>query len=63
MIATLPTIPGRHYIAGQWIASGQSFQSINPARCDEIIGAFPKGTKADADEAVAAARKAQPDWR
>ncbi len=55
---------GRHYIAGQWRpAAGRTFVSTNPARLSETIGVFPLGTKADADEAVAAARKAFPAWR
>jgi len=57
-------VDGRHYLAGQWRSpSGQTFNSTNPARLSETIGVFPLGTKADADEAVAAARKAYPDWR
>jgi len=58
------TLEGRHYIAGQLrSASGNTFASTNPARLSEKIGVFPLGTKADADEAVAAARTAFPDWR
>jgi aldehyde dehydrogenase (NAD+) len=63
MAVTTPRVAGRHYIAGQWVAAGKTIDSINPARCDQVIGAFPTGTKTDADDAVAAARKAQPDWR
>ncbi len=55
---------GRHYLAGQWrTPAGKTFPSTNPARLSETIGVFPLGTKADADEAVAAARKAFPAWR
>ncbi len=55
---------GRHYIAGQWrTPAGKTFSSTSPARLSETIGVFPLGTKADADEAVAAARKAFPAWR
>src|SRR5271156_3166137 len=55
---------GRHYLAGQWrTPSGKTFSSTNPARLSETIGVFPLGTKADADEAVAAARTAFPAWR
>src|SRR5437870_1139169 len=57
-------INGRNYVAGQWRApAGKTFTSTNPAKLSETIGAFPLGTKADADEAVAAARKAFPNWR
>src|SRR3954453_15353739 len=55
---------GLHFIAGQWRApAGKSFSSTNPAHLSETIATFPLGTKADADEAVAAARKAFPAWR
>src|SRR5438067_8861703 len=58
------TINGRHYLAGQWRApSSKTFASTSPARLSETIGTFPLGTKADADEAVAAARSAYPGWR
>ncbi|MBM3995791.1 MAG: aldehyde dehydrogenase family protein [Planctomycetes bacterium] len=58
------SVDGRHYLAGQWRnAAGKTFASTNPARLSEIIGTFPLGTKADADEAVAAARSAFPGWR
>src|SRR2546430_16648321 len=55
---------GQHYVAGQWRKpTGKTFTSTNPAKLSETIGVFPVGTKADADEAVAAARKAFPGWR
>lgn len=57
------TLSGKHYLAGQWHAAGATFASTNPARLSETIGAFPRGTKADADAAVAAARAAFPAWR
>jgi len=57
-------INGRHYLAGQWhAAAGETFASTNPARLSEAIGVFPLGTKANADEAVAAARRVFPSWR
>ena len=55
---------GKHFLAGQWRgATGKTFTSTNPARNSETIGTFPLGSKADAEEAVAAARKAYPAWR
>ena len=55
---------GQHYLAGQWRQpTGKTFTSTNPARLSETIGIFPLGTKADADEAVAEARRAFPAWR
>lgn len=55
---------GQNYIAGQWRrVNAKSFASTNPARLSETVGEFPLSTKADADEAVAAARAAFPAWR
>ncbi|MBI3821934.1 MAG: aldehyde dehydrogenase family protein [Planctomycetes bacterium] len=58
------SIHAKHFAAGQWRKpAGKTFASTSPARLTETIGEFPLGTKADADEAVAAARKAFPAWR
>ena len=52
---------GRHYIAGQWrTPAGATFASTSPSKQSETIGVFPLGSKSDADEAVAVARKAFP---
>ncbi len=57
-------ITGKHYLDGQWLSpGGESFASTNPARLSETIGEFPRGTKADADVAVTAARNAFHAWR
>ncbi|HVB20348.1 MAG TPA: aldehyde dehydrogenase family protein [Ktedonobacteraceae bacterium] len=62
-----PTEQGQLYhnfIAGQWrnSYSGETFTSTNPARTSEIIGYFQKSTAADLEEAITAARAAQPAW-
>ncbi|MBI1832966.1 MAG: aldehyde dehydrogenase family protein [Planctomycetes bacterium] len=57
-------VSGKNFIAGLWrAATGKTFNSTNPARLGETIGTFPLSVKADADEAVAAARSAFPSWR
>src|SRR6185436_609421 len=62
--ATAPRVSGRHLIGGQWQSpSGNTFESINPARLDDVLGVFPKGAAKDASAAVAAARAAYPGWR
>jgi aldehyde dehydrogenase (NAD+) len=43
--------------------ASQAFESLSPANRQQVIGTFPKGTAADADAAVAAARAAYPAWR
>lgn len=56
-------VTGHHLIAGSWIDSSDRFRSQNPARTDEVIGEFPRGTPADAERAVVVAREAFPAWR
>jgi len=54
----------KHYVNGEWVdsKSTEAVELRNPAR-DEVIGYAPMATKAEVDEAVAAAREAFPDWR
>jgi len=65
--ATHPTELGQTYqnfIAGEWRTSksGATFSSTNPANTDEIVGYYHQSTIADLEEAVEAARRAQPGW-
>src|SRR5207248_4555843 len=64
---THPTEQGQIYqnfIAGEWrsSASGKTFSSTNPANTSEVVGHFQQSTITDLEEAVTAARKAQPAW-
>jgi 1-pyrroline dehydrogenase len=51
------------FIAGEWVdgSGSESQQIINPAT-GEVIAEVPKGTEADVDRAVRAARKAYVEW-
>lgn len=53
-----------NYIGGQWVAaqSGDTFESRNPARQSDVIGAFPASGADDVATAVEAARAAFPAW-
>ena len=55
----------KNYINGKWIASKsrETFQSINPANIDEVVGIVSKSGREDVDEAVNAARQAYEGWR
>jgi aldehyde dehydrogenase (NAD+) len=58
------TITGRNLIGGQWLpVNGARFESHNPARLAEVLGAFPASTPEQAGRAVAAARAAYAGWR
>ena len=45
------------------VKSGETFQSINPANKDEVIGIVSKSGREDVDQAVKAAREAYEGWR
>jgi aldehyde dehydrogenase (NAD+) len=54
-----------NYIDGRWVPSstGATYLDINPARPDEVIGAFQRSGPEDVDAAVSAAARAQDAWR
>jgi aldehyde dehydrogenase (NAD+) len=58
-------IPCKNLIAGRWVEAqgGETFESINPARFEEVVAVAPRSRSTDVDTAVAAARKALPAWR
>ncbi len=52
-----------NYIGGRWVpsASRKTFLSLDPAT-EQPIGRFQQGNEKDVDAAVAAAKKALPEW-
>lgn len=52
----------RNFIAGTWRDGATVAENRNPSDLADVIGQFAQGTAADVDEAVAAARSAQPKW-
>ena len=54
----------KNFVGGDWVdaAEGGIEQVVNPAT-GEIIAEVPKGTEADVDRAVQAAKKAYLEWR
>jgi 2,5-dioxopentanoate dehydrogenase len=53
-----------HLIDGEWLpaASGQTFQTFNPANTSEVVAQYALGDAADAQAAIAAALRAWPGW-
>jgi aldehyde dehydrogenase (NAD+) len=49
-------------IGGEWIADGARSADVNPSNTDEVVGNAVRGTRAQADAAVAAAKAAFPAW-
>jgi 1-pyrroline-5-carboxylate dehydrogenase len=52
----------RNYVAGAWRDGPSTFDVRSPIDRDIVLGTFASGTAADIDDAVAAARAAQPAW-
>jgi acyl-CoA reductase-like NAD-dependent aldehyde dehydrogenase len=52
-------------IDGQWVAavSRETFENRNPADHDDLIGLFPRSSRADVERATDAARRAYDTWR
>ncbi len=55
----------KNVIGGQWVsaASGKTFENRNPADREDLVGLFPESGKREVEAAVAAAKKAFPNWR
>jgi alpha-ketoglutaric semialdehyde dehydrogenase len=55
----------KNHIAGEWVAaaSGRTFEDLNPANREEVLGVFPRSDAADVERAVAAAHEAFRSWR
>ncbi|MGB1361025.1 MAG: aldehyde dehydrogenase family protein [Alphaproteobacteria bacterium] len=50
------------FIDGQWQAGTDTRPNINPSDISENLGNFSSGTAQQVEEAIAAARNAQPSW-
>jgi aldehyde dehydrogenase (NAD+) len=56
--------PKRNYVDGAWVEAegGQTVHVQNPANPSEVVNTYSYGTAADAEAAVAAAKRAADDW-
>lgn len=54
---------GQNYIDGAWRDGEVSFETFNPSDLDEQVGRYSKASASDIEEAMAAARRALPQWR
>lgn len=52
----------RLYIDGQWQSGATTVENRNPSDLGDVIGQFAQAGAAQLDEALAAARRAQPAW-
>jgi alpha-ketoglutaric semialdehyde dehydrogenase len=55
----------KNFIAGEWVepVGGDYFESHNPAKTDEVIGAWPRSHSEDLERAVASAKRGFELWR
>src|SRR5881396_2131019 len=60
---SVTTTTYENFVGGEWVGAvdGGTMEVINPAT-GETIGEVPRGTQADVDRAVEAAKKALPEW-
>ena len=52
----------RNFIAGRWADGADAADNINPSNTGEVVGAYARGSREDALEAIAAAKAAFPAW-
>jgi aldehyde dehydrogenase (NAD+) len=52
----------KNYIAGQWVEGTSVNDNINPSNTNDIVGRYARASKAQAEEAIAAAKAAFPAW-
>ena len=54
----------QNFIDGRWVdGSAGTFEARSPIDRDLLVGTFAKGDRADVQQAIAAARRAAPEWR
>jgi aldehyde dehydrogenase (NAD+) len=51
-----------NYIAGEWQASSQAAEDINPSNTGDVVGLFSRADAKAAERAIAAAKQAFPSW-
>lgn len=51
-----------NYIAGQWVAGPDTTLNINPSDTRDVVGEYSRASRAQAEDAIAAARHALPRW-
>ncbi|WP_137290524.1 2,5-dioxovalerate dehydrogenase [Natronorubrum halophilum] len=54
----------RNYVDGEWVesSSGDTFEVLNPANTNEVVGEFQSSSSADAEAAIEAAVAAEDEW-
>jgi aldehyde dehydrogenase (NAD+) len=53
----------KNYIDGQWLEGFEVNHDINPSDTNEVVGEYARANEAQAEEAIAAARRALDGWK
>ncbi|WP_026868539.1 aldehyde dehydrogenase family protein [Inquilinus limosus] len=51
-----------NYIAGSWVEGPDASKNVNPSDLSDVIGEYARADRAQAEQAIAAARAAFPKW-
>ena len=49
-------------IGGEWVEGEGQTENINPSNTDDVVGVYARASKADTEQAIAAAKTAAPAW-
>ena len=52
----------KNWIAGEWVASQNTQQNLNPSELSDVVGEYVRASAADVDAAIGAASQAWPAW-
>ena len=52
----------KNLIAGEWVEGASANANINPSNTKDVVGQYARASRAQADEAIAAAKAAFPAW-
>lgn len=56
------TSAAKNYIGGEWADAAHASTDLNPSNTNDVVGEFARGSRADAERAIAAAKAAFPAW-
>jgi len=52
----------KNFIAGGWVAASEMAADVNPSNTGDVVGEYSRGSAADAERAIQAAKQALPAW-
>lgn len=52
----------KNLIAGEWVEGASTSKNVNPSDTNDVVGEYARASKAQAEQAIAAAKTAFPAW-